>query len=59
MNDKELDEYINKLQWSTAKCIDLDWIREYLKMNSQEGSKERDYILAMLETWRFDMLEED
>ena len=59
MNDKELDEYINKLQWSIAKRIDLDWIREYIKMNSQEGSKERDYILAMLESWRFDMLEED
>ena len=59
MNDEELDKYIDKLQGSVAICINLDWIREYIKMNSQEGSKERDYILAMLETWRFDMLEED
>lgn len=50
-----VDEYIDKLQSSTAICINLDWIREYMKMNCSEGSEARDYILAMLETWRVDM----
>jgi hypothetical protein len=58
MNDKELDEYIDKLQRTTAICINLDWIREYLKMNCPEGSEGRDYILMMLETWRVDMMED-
>ena len=53
MND--IDEYIDKLQRSTAICINLDWIREYIKMNCPERSDARDYILAMLETWRVDM----
>lgn len=59
MNDEELDAYIDKLQGSVSICINVDWIREYIKMNCPEGSEGRDYILAMLETWRFDMLEED
>ena len=58
-NDEELDAYIDKLQGSVSICINVDWIREYIKMNCPEGSEARDYILAMLETWRFDMLEED
>ena len=58
-DDKELDEYIDKLQRTTSICINLDWIREYTKFNCPEGSWARDCILAMLETWRFDMLEED
>ena len=57
MNDEELDKYIDKLQWSTATCINIDWIREYIKMNCPKGSEARDYILAMLETWRVDMNE--
>ena len=57
-DDKELDEYIDKLQRSTAICINLDWIREYIKMNCPEGSEGRDYILAMLETWRVSMKED-
>lgn len=50
-----IDDYIDMLQRSTAICINLDWIREYIKMNCPEGSEARDYILAMLETWRVDM----
>ena len=50
-----IDEYIDKLQRSTAICINMDWIREYIKMNCPEGSEARDYILAMLETWKVDM----
>lgn len=55
LNDEELDEYIDKLQRSTAICINLDWIREYIKMNCPEWSEARIDILAMLETWRADM----
>ena len=50
-----IDDYIDMLQRSTAICINLDWIREYIKMNCPEGSEARDYILVMLETWRADM----
>ena len=50
-----IDDYIDMLQRSTAICINLDWIREYIKMNCPVGSEARDYILAMLETWRVDM----
>lgn len=50
-----IDDYIDMLQRSTAICINLDWIREYIKMNCPKGSEARDYILAMLETWRVDM----
>lgn len=56
--DEELDEYIDKLQRSTAICMNLDWIREYIKMNCPEGSEGRDYILAMLENWRVSMKED-
>ena len=59
LTDEELDEYIDKLQRSTAICINLDWIREYIKMNCPEGSEGRDYILAMLETWRVDTYDKD
>ena len=52
MNDEELDKYIDMLQRCSAICIDLDWIREYIKLNCPEWSEGRDYILAMLETWR-------
>lgn len=58
MNDEELDKYIDKLQRSTAICINLDWIREYIKMNCPKDSEARDYILAMLETWKVDMRDE-
>jgi len=50
-----IDDYIDMLQRTTAICINLDWIREYIKMNCSEDSEARDYILAMLETWRVDM----
>ena len=54
-----IDEYIDKLQRSTDIHINLDWIRKYIKMNCPEGSEGRDYILAMLETWRVDVSEKE